>query len=50
MSTKPLIVCLDVDYRDSTAVAAGLWFRGWDAAEASQQAVVRFDGIAAYEP
>jgi len=45
-----LIACVDVDYRDTAAVAAGLWFRGWDAATAESQEVVSFAKAAEYEP
>jgi deoxyribonuclease V len=45
-----LIACLDVDYRDVGAVAAGVWFRGWTAAKAQHQAIATFDSVAEYEP
>ncbi len=45
-----LITCVDVDYRDRGAVAAGLWFRGWSAAEADHQAVCPIAEVAEYEP
>jgi deoxyribonuclease V len=45
-----LIACVDVDYRPSGAVAAGLWFRGWAAATAQHQAVATFATVADYEP
>ncbi|MBJ2154484.1 endonuclease V [Variovorax sp. IB41] len=48
--SEPLIVCLDVDYRAETAVAAGLWFRGWTAAHEETQAIAGFREVAAYEP
>ncbi|MGJ7526313.1 endonuclease V [Variovorax sp. GB1P17] len=48
--TEPLLVCLDVDYRADTAVAAGVWFRGWTAAHEETQAVAGFGEVAAYEP
>jgi deoxyribonuclease V len=44
------IVCVDVDYRASVAVAAGLWFRGWAAATPEHQAVATFTTVAEYEP
>jgi deoxyribonuclease V len=46
----PLLVCLDVDYRDDTAVAAAIWFRGWAAEREEAHAVAGFSGIAPYEP
>ncbi|WP_422930222.1 endonuclease V [Singulisphaera sp. PoT] len=46
----PRIVCLDVDYRDAIAVAAGVWFRGWDAVEAEHEVVATFDEVAPYQP
>jgi hypothetical protein len=45
-----LIVCVDVDYCSRGAVAAGVWFRGWSAAEAVCQAVCPVDEVAEYEP
>jgi deoxyribonuclease V len=45
-----LITCVDVDYRESGAVAAGLWFRGWSAESAVYQAVACFPAVADYEP
>jgi deoxyribonuclease V len=41
---------VDVDYRASDAVAAGLWFRGWSAESAVYQAVASFRTVAEYEP
>ncbi|MES2572546.1 MAG: endonuclease V [Verrucomicrobiota bacterium] len=49
-SCEPLFVCVDVDYRLSGAVAAGLWFRGWTASAVEHQAVASFDTVADYEP
>jgi deoxyribonuclease V len=45
-----LIVCVDVDYRDEIAVAAGVWFRGWPAREAETEAVTTCREIAPYQP
>ena len=45
-----MIACVDVDYRDGAAVAAGLWFDDWADAVASAQAVATFPPAAAYEP
>jgi deoxyribonuclease V len=45
-----VIACVDVDYRDRGAVAAGLWFRGWSAAEATNLAVYPVAEVAEYEP
>ena len=44
-----LIVAVDVDYRDSLAVAAGVWFRGWLASEAETEAVAAFREVAPYQ-
>jgi deoxyribonuclease V len=41
---------LDVDYRDSGAVAAGLWFHGWTASVGEFETTVRLPRVAAYEP
>jgi deoxyribonuclease V len=45
-----LIACVDVDYRDEGAIAAALWFRGWDALDAELQATEMFKDVAEYEP
>jgi len=50
MGAGILIACLDVDYRSKCAVAAALWFRGWNAAVPQQQAVLGFEEVADYEP
>jgi deoxyribonuclease V len=44
------IACVDVDYRTNGAVAAALWFRGWQADTAERQAVESFIEVADYEP
>jgi len=49
-SNEQLIVCLDVDYRQLGAVAAAVWFRGWQAAVPDHHAVQHFDTVAVYEP
>lgn len=49
-SPLPLIVCVDVDYRTEGAVAAAIWFRGWNAAVAETQATASFTHVADYEP
>lgn len=41
---------MDVDYRPSAAVAAGLWFRGWSASTPEYEAVAVCTGVAEYEP
>src|SRR5579885_3061597 len=50
MPEDVLLACVDVDYRDTEAVAAGLWFRGWTATAAQCQAVAFFAKAAEYEP
>jgi len=47
---SPLITCLDVDYRPTGAVAAGVWFRGWGAEAAEFEATCVIAEVAAYEP
>jgi deoxyribonuclease V len=47
---EPLIVCLDVDYRDGGAMAAGLWFRGWASPSGLHEATRFFSNPAPYEP
>jgi deoxyribonuclease V len=44
------MVCVDVDYRDTTAVAAGVWFRGWEASKAEAEVVTALDEVAPYQP
>ncbi len=50
MIDETLLACVDVDYRERGAVAAGLWFRGWSAAAPTYQAVASFPEVAEYEP
>jgi deoxyribonuclease V len=45
-----LIACVDVDYRNTGAVTAGLWFRGWAAESVEHQAVATFSTVAEYQP
>jgi deoxyribonuclease V len=44
------VACVDVDYRDTFAVAAGIWFRGWSADAAETEAVATVREIAPYQP
>jgi len=53
MTSSPsdaLVVCVDVDYRDTTAVAAGVWFRGWSASAPELEVVTTLDEVAPYQP
>jgi len=45
-----MIACVDVDYRDRGAAAAGLWFSGWSASEELHRAVCHVPEVAEYEP
>jgi len=45
-----LIACVDVDYRSFGAVAAGLWFRGWQSSAVEHRALASFSTVAEYEP
>jgi deoxyribonuclease V len=45
-----MLVCLDVDYRDDHAMAAGLMFDQWDSAKPIAQEVVKVSPIQPYEP
>jgi deoxyribonuclease V len=45
-----LIACVDVDYREAAAAAAGVWFRGWSASESEAKAVATFSETAPYQP
>jgi len=49
-TNEPRIVCLDVDYRRTAAVAAGIWFRGWSAREPEVEVTAAFDNVAPYQP
>jgi deoxyribonuclease V len=45
-----LVVCVDVDYRDPIAVAAGVWFPGWETSEVETEVVTTLDEVAPYQP
>ena len=49
-SSDAQIVCVDVDYRATGAVAAAIWFRGWATEVVEYQAVDCFPEVAEYEP
>lgn len=44
------VACVDVDYRDTIAVAAGVWFRGWETSESEVEVVTALDEVAPYQP
>ena len=48
--SEPRIVCVDVDYRPACAVAAAVWFRGWDAATPDSETTCVVRGVPDYEP
>jgi deoxyribonuclease V len=50
MRDYDLIACLDVDYRNPIAVAAGVWFQNWSAATAECEATAVFNEVAEYHP
>jgi deoxyribonuclease V len=50
MRSDPTIAALDVDYRDTLAVAAGVWFRGWDASITLEEISEVTPCAAEYEP
>jgi deoxyribonuclease V len=50
MNGAELIACVDVDYREDGAVAAGVWFRGWSAELAEFETTAQFPDVAPYEP
>jgi deoxyribonuclease V len=50
MQAPSLIVCLDVDYRDAGAVAAGVWFRAWPAATAELETAATIAHVEPYVP
>jgi len=43
-----MIACLDVDYRDPGAVAAGLWFQRWQDSTSSAEVVLAVEQVAPY--
>lgn len=45
-----MILCLDVDYRDNFAQAAGLVFEDWPVATAIKEYTTLISPVAAYEP
>ena len=45
-----MIACLDVDYRDGYAVAAGLEFFDWDDEQPATEFLVRIEEVEPYEP
>lgn len=45
-----LIACVDVDYRPSVSVAAGVWFRGWGAPGGERHEVAFLPKAADYVP
>ena len=50
MAPLPLLACVDVDYRDSGAVAAAILFLDWSAAQGVAEHVVAVDRVAPYRP
>lgn len=49
MPGERIIACVDVDYRGSHAVAAGLWFTDWFTAAPVEQLHITLTNIAPYE-
>src|SRR5215207_2224861 len=47
---RPVLACVDVDYRDDHAVAACLLFRDWADADPAAELVCRVDHVAEYAP
>jgi deoxyribonuclease V len=45
-----MLICIDVDYRDKGARAAGVLFRGWTDAESTQELVRIIDRVEPYVP
>jgi deoxyribonuclease V len=45
-----VLACVDVDYRDTEAVAAGVLFRAWPDGDSAADLVRRIPGVAPYEP
>lgn len=49
-SVPPLIASVDVDYGGDVAVAAGVWFRGWEADTPASEALTRVAEVEPYVP
>jgi deoxyribonuclease V len=47
-SADQLIACVDVDYRGQCAVAAGVWFRSWEAVGSECESAVSVSEVADY--
>ena len=45
-----MMICIDVDYRDDHAIAAGILFREWTDETPAREIVERIDGIEPYVP
>jgi len=45
-----MLICLDVDYRDPGAVAAGVLFEGWPSAAPSREIIALVERAEPYEP
>ena len=45
-----MMICVDVDYRDDHAIAAGVLFREWTDETPAREVVERIDGVAPYVP
>jgi deoxyribonuclease V len=50
MKGRTMMICVDVDYRDDHAVAAGVLFREWTDGTAARELVERIDGVEPYVP
>ena|SRR3982751_5554259 len=50
LGREALVSCVDVDYRDRAAVAADVWFRGWETSEVEAEVVTTLDEVAPYQP
>ena len=50
MKTTDYIFCMDVDYRDDHAIAAGILFQDWESDQIDQEKTVRVEKVAPYEP
>lgn len=47
---EALVVCVDVDYRETIAIAAGVWFRGSETSEVETEVVTTLEEVAPYQP
>lgn len=50
LKTMDYIFCMDVDYRDDYAIAAGILFQDWESDQIDQEQTVRLEKVEPYKP